>query len=69
MSYCSYLAISDILFTGNLERAAKVFDKICKQGISEDKRLACNIKKEIENRSKDAKCDPPMKAKETIKGL
>lgn len=30
MSYCSYLAISDILFTGNLERAAKVFDKICK---------------------------------------
>ena len=34
MSYCSYLAISDILFTGNLERAAQVFDKICKQGIS-----------------------------------
>ena len=69
MSYCSYLAISDILFTGNLERAAKVFDKICKQGISEDKRLACNIKKEIEDCSKDAKCDPLMKAKETIKGL
>ena len=69
MSYCSYLAISDILFTGNLERAAKVFDKICKQGISKDKRLACSIKKEIEDCSKDAKCDPLMKAKETIKGL
>ena len=69
MSYCSYLAISDILFTGNLERAAKVFDKICKQGISEDKRLACSIKKEIEDCSKDVKCDPLMKAKETIKGL
>ncbi len=69
MSYCSYLAISDILFTGNLERAAKGFDKICKEGISEDKRLACNIKKEIEDCSKDAKCDPLMKAKETIKGL
>lgn len=69
MSYCSYLAISDILFTGNLERAAKVFDKICKQGISEDKRFVCNIKKEIENCSKDAKCDPLMKAKEIIKGL
>ena len=69
MSYCSYLAINDILFTGNLERAAKVFDKICKEGISEDKRLACNIKKEIEDCSKDAKCDPLMKAKEIIKGL
>ena len=69
MSYCSYLAINDILFTGNLERAAKVFDKICKQEISEDKKLACNIKKEIEGCSKDAKCDPLMKAKEIIKGL
>lgn len=69
MSYCSYLAINDILFTGNLERAAKVFDKICKQEISEDKKLACNIKKEIEGCSKDTKCDPLMKAKEIIKGL
>lgn len=69
MSYCSYLAINDILFTGNLERAAKVFDKICKQEISEDKKLACNIKKEIEGCSKDVKCDPLMKAKEIIKGL
>jgi len=69
MSCCSYLAISDILFTGNLERAAKGFDKICKQGISEDKRFACSIKKEIEDCSKDAKCDPLMKAKEIIKGL
>ena len=69
MSYCSYLAINDILFTGNLERAAKVFDKICKEGISDDKRLACSIRKEIEDCSKDAKCDPLMKAKEIIKGL
>ena len=69
MSYCSYLAINDILFTGNLERAAKGFDKICKQGISEDKRFACSIKKEIEDCSKDAKRDPLMKAKEIIKGL
>ena len=69
MSYCSYLAINDILFTGNLERAAKGFVKICKQGISEDEKLACSIKNEIEDCSKDAKCDPLMKAKEIIKGL
>ena len=47
MSYCSYLAISDILFTGNLERAAKVLTKFANREFQRTKGLLAASRKRL----------------------